>query len=505
MRKQLIMRTESTFVGESAFRFAHILIRDAAYGTLLKRTRAQLHERFAVWLELESGVRIGEQEEIVGYHLEQAWAIRIQLGPHDEQATELGIRGAGYLSSAGHRALARGDLHAAANLLGRAASLFPPGDGRRLRHLLEAGEAHIELGEFATAETLLNAAVDGATEVGDRGARATGNLILLDIRYTTTPEDIEEEIIAEIEASISELEELDDHEGLIRGWRLLTLVHWEACRWGTGEATAHRMIDEARAAGNGMLEARLLPTLATCALYGPRPVPDAIEVCEELLERTKNDRKGEAVTMRALAHLEAMRGDFDRARKLYGRSRASLEEHGWKLHAANTSSASGPIELLAGNPVAAERELRKDDEALERMGDRYYRSTLAGLLAEALFEQGRFVEAMESTMQSEEMSAPDDVSSQYLWRTIRASVLAVDGQLDEAETLAREAVGIIRGSEEPDAQGEALLTLARILGRAGRPSDAEAAGREALELFVAKGNVVTEARARTFLTEIVPG
>jgi class 3 adenylate cyclase/tetratricopeptide (TPR) repeat protein len=504
VRKQLITRTESTFVGEAAFRFAHILIRDAAYGTLLKRTRAQLHERFAVWLEEESGIRVGEQEEIVGYHLEQAYVIRIQLGPLDEHATGLGLRGAEYLSSAGHRALARGDVHAAANLLRRAAALFPPGDGRRLRHLLEAGEAHIELGEFAMAETLLTAAVDGAAEAGDHGIQATGKLILLDIRYATSPEDIEEEIMTQIESSIDELERLDDHEGLARAWRLLTLVHWEACRWGTGEATARRMIDQARAAGNAMLEARVLPALATSALYGPRPVPEAIAVCQELLEQTKNDRKGEAVTMRALAHLEAMRGDFDRARELYRRSRASLEELGWKLHAANTSSASGPIELLAGDPVAAERELRKDDEALERMGDRYYRSTLAGLLAEALYEQGRYDEAKELTIQSEEMSAPDDVSSQFLWRTIRAKVLAEEGQLAEAESLAREAVAIIRASEEPEAQGEALLTLAVILGRADRPADAEASGREALDLFVAKGNVVAEARARTFLAEIVP-
>jgi class 3 adenylate cyclase/tetratricopeptide (TPR) repeat protein len=504
VRKQLIARTESTFVGEAAFRFAHILIRDAAYGTLLKRTRAQLHERFAEWLEQESGIRVGEQEEIVGYHLEQAYVIRIQLGPLDEHATGLGLRGAEYLSSAGHRALARGDLHAAANLLRRAAALFPPGDGRRLRHLLETGEAHIELGEFAMAETLLTSAIEGAAQGGDRAVEATGKLILLDIRYTTTPEDIEGEIIAEIESSIAELEGLDDHEGLVRGWRLLTLVHWEACRWGTGEETARRMIDEARAAGNSMLEARLLPALATCALYGPRPVPEAIAVCEELIERTKNDRKGEAVTLRALAQLEAMRGDFSRARELYRRSRASLEELGWKLHAAGTSTSSGPIELLAGDAIAAERELRKDDEALEQMGDRYYRSTLAGLLAEALYQQGRYEEARELTLQSEEMSAPDDVSSQFLWRSMRAKVLAVEGQIDEAESLAREAIEIIRASEEPEAQAEASLILAEILDRAGRASEAEVAGREALELFVAKGNVVAAERTRVFLEEIVP-
>jgi class 3 adenylate cyclase/tetratricopeptide (TPR) repeat protein len=500
--KELIRQEVSPFAGQEAFRFVHVLIKDAAYHGLLKRARAELHEGFVGWLERANPERAMEFEEIGGYHLEQAHLILIQLGPLDDHAAAVGLRGAEYLSSAGHRALARGDLHAAASLLRRAAALFPSEDRRRLRHLLEAGEAHIELGEFEIAEVLLTGAIEGAAEQGDRAIEATGKLILLDIRYARSPEDIEEEIISGIQASIEELEGLADHEGLARAWRLLTLVHWEACRWGVGEEAARRMIDHARAAGNSVLEARVLPALATSALYGPRPVPEAIKVCEELLEQTRIDRKGEAVTMRALAHLEAMRGDFDRARDLYRHSRASLEELGWKLHAASTSISSGPIELLAGDPQAAEMELRRDYEALERMGDRYYRSTLAGLLAEALFHQGRYDEADQFTAISKEIAAPDDVSSQFLWRTVRAKVLAAEGQVSQAEALAREAVDIIRASEEPDAQAEALLGLAEILVLAGRPSEAESIARESLDLFTAKGNVVAGDRARAFLTEL---
>jgi tetratricopeptide (TPR) repeat protein len=501
-RKELIREERSTFAGQEAFRFVHVLIKEAAYHGLLKRTRAELHEAFVDWLERANPDRAMEFEEICGYHLEQAHLILIQLGPLDEYAAGLGLRGADYLSSAGHRALARGDLHAAASLLRRAAALFPSEDRRRIRHLLEAGEAHIELGEFEIAEILLTGAIEGAVGQGDRALEETGKLILLDIRYARTPEDIEEEIISGVEASIAELEGLADHEGLARAWRLLTLVHWEACRWGVGEEAAGRMIDHARAAGNTILEARVLPALATSALYGPRPVPEAIAVCEDLLEQTRIDRKGEAVTMRALAHLEAMRGDFGRARELYRHSRASLEELGWKLHAASTSISSGPIELLAGDPLAAERELRRDYEALERMGDRYYRSTLAGLLAEALFHQGRYDEADQFTAISKEIAAPEDVSSQFLWRTVRAKVLAAEGQIPQAESLAREAVEIIRASEEPDAQAEALLGLAEILMAAGRPAEAESNARESLTLFLAKGNIVAGERASAFLAEI---
>ena len=86
--------------------------RDAAYLGLLKRTRAELQERFVDWLEDVATDRLKEYEEIRGYHLEQAYTILIQLAPVDDHARQLGLRAAEYLASAGDRALARGDLPA---------------------------------------------------------------------------------------------------------------------------------------------------------------------------------------------------------------------------------------------------------------------------------------------------------------------------------------------------------------------------------------------------------
>jgi tetratricopeptide (TPR) repeat protein len=296
------------------------------------------------------------------------------------------------------------------------------------------------------------------------------------------------------------LEELADHEGLARAWRLVTMAHWQACRWGTGESTAHRMIEHARLAGNRLLEQRVRPALATCALYGPRPVPEAIVLCRELLASAGDDRKGEAMTLLALGHLEAMQGDFDRARDLYRRSRASLEELGWNLHAAVTSISSGPIEMLAGDAAAAESELRGDLDALERMGERYYLSTTAGFLAEALYRQDRLDEAERYAELCEEISAPDDVSSQFLWRCVRGKILARRGRLGEAEAMVREAVRLIREAEDPDSQATALLDLVEVLRLAGRHDEAGAVADEAAELFLRKGNVVGARRATAILS-----
>ena len=267
-------------------------------------------------------------------------------------------------------------------------------------------------------------------------------------------------------------------------------------RYQEAEHAARRMIEHARRAGDEVMARRVLPTLSQCAVYGPTPVEAAIARCERILSEVEGDRKAVAVTLAGLARLEAMRGNAERARAHYRRSRALLEEMGWRLHAALTSIDSGYVELLAGDPGAAERELRGDHEALEAMGERNYISTTEAFLAEALYQQGRLDEADRFTRMSEEVAAPDDVSSQFLWRCVRGKVLARRGLFAEAERLVREGLGIVRTSDEPDSQAMALMDLWEVLLLAGRPGEAAAAAAEALALFERKGNTVSAARAR---------
>ncbi|HXF72859.1 MAG TPA: adenylate/guanylate cyclase domain-containing protein, partial [Actinomycetota bacterium] len=146
VRKDLIRPDRSTLPGEDAFRFRHLLIRDAAYEGIPKEVRAELHERFAGWLTRVAGGRVEEQEEILGYHLEQASRYRRELGPVDEAGRELGRRAARHLASAARRAFARGDAGAAANLLARAVDLLGPDDPEHLRLLPEVGHALVEAG-----------------------------------------------------------------------------------------------------------------------------------------------------------------------------------------------------------------------------------------------------------------------------------------------------------------------------------------------------------------------
>ncbi len=257
------------------------------------------------------------------------------------------------------------------------------------------------------------------------------------------------------------------------------------------------MIEHARLAGDRPMELRVLPALATCAQLGPTPVPEAIAIVQAVLVELGGDRKSEAYTLRALANLEAMRGRFDEARSLYRRSRETLDELGWRFDAALTSAiASGPVELIAGDALAAEAELRRDHDALAAMGERNYISTTAAFLAEALYRQDRDDEALRMTEESEAIAAADDVATQYLWRTVRAKLIARRGQHAEAEALANDAIRIIEAAQDPDSQGYAYLDLSDVLRFAGRFAEAVAAAETAVERFEVKGNVSSAARAR---------
>ena len=500
--RELVTPHESSFAGQEAYRFMHILIREAAYHGLLKRTRADLHVRFIDWLERVASDRVLEFEEIRGYHLEQAFFTLQQLTPNDDKVWQIGVRGSGYLSSAGRRALARGDIPAAAGLLQRASTLLPPGHPERPRLRLDAAEALTEQGLFDEAGAMLHAAIDEAHELSDRVLEATAQIQELELLYTVDPEAVEPTIVAGVESHLPELEALEAHDGLARAWRLIMFVREMGLQWGESEAAAQLTLDHARLAGNRLMVARAIPSLGYCALSGPTPVPEAIDRCRALLEEVSGDRKPEALLESALSHLEAMRGNVEESRALYRASRAKLEELGWTFLAAQTSFDSGPVEMLAGDLAAAEAELRRDFDALDRMGETNYISTTAAFLAEVLYRQGDLEGAEEHTRISEELAAHDDVSSQFRWRTVRGKILASRGEAAEGEKLAREAVAMIQASDDLNSQGEALIDLAEVLRLGGRTPEATEAAREALALFEAKGNTVSAALARATVQEL---
>jgi tetratricopeptide (TPR) repeat protein len=489
---------------DERFRFSHVLVKDAVYQGMLKRTRATLHERFVEWADRvnRDRERATEFEEILGYHLEQAFRYLAELGPLDEHGEALGRGATARLSAAGRRAFTRGDMPAAANLLRRAAELSPEDDPDRLALLPSLGEAFLEIGEFAWAEVYLEQARRADDPAVVAKARLLGALVAA---YAGSGTDTTRGVIEAASKAIETFEERGDESGLATAYRLLAWAHGTACHFGQAAEAAEQAVAHARAAGDERQRTRAAASYAIAALHGPTPVAEAIEHCREILEQSGDDHRLNGLVTSLLAPLEAMRGDFDRARTHARTARTTLQELGARVLAASTSQETSVVEMLAGNPAEAVRQLQDDYDELTRMGERYLLSTIAGELARAHCLAGDLDAAFEMTRVAEELSAEDDIGSQALWRSVRARVLAHrDGDLTEAIRLASAAVGILSESDVLVRQADALLDLADILRLAGSPEPATKSLDEAAALLERKGNVVSLGHVSAAMATVAP-
>src|SRR5215204_1465214 len=503
-----LIHPEVMSLADEGYRFDHLLVRDAAYGALLKRERAVLHERFAVWAERTYGERHREAqlEEVLGYHLEQAVIYLQELGPLDAHGQRLRSEAAERLSSAGHRALARGDMTAAANLLRRAATLLPAEDPVRIALLPDLGEALTEAGEFVVAQVILDEGVDCATATENLPLLARAELMRLLLKaHSSPPEEWSGQLERDAGQIVEVLEGAGDHAGLAAASRLLSLAYAAAGRCGESADVAARAIEYATLAGDERQRRSAACHYAQVATYGPTPVEEAIAKCEEILSHTEGDMRTQGIVTGLLGRLEAMTGNFERARWLYNAGRAVLEEMGQTVAAASTSLDSCAVEMLAGDPEAAERELRRDYAALDEMGEKVLLSTIVGELARAVYLRGDHDQAEQLSRTAEELAAEEDVVSQALWRTVRARVLARRGEDGPARRLAHEAVELLKPTGELVLQAEALLDLAAVLELSADGAAARRPLSDALALFERKGDVVSAASTRDRISRLEAG
>jgi class 3 adenylate cyclase/tetratricopeptide (TPR) repeat protein len=504
VRKELLRPSEGPFGDRDGLQFRHLLVRDAAYESLPKQTRAELHERYAGWLAETAGARGRELEEVIGWHLERAHRHLAELGPLDDHGRELAAKAAARLAAAGRRAIGRGDLPAAVNLLDRAVALLPAEDRDRPHLLTELGEALLLKLEPDRAAAVLDEALAAADRSGDAVLRAHATLGGLDLRLDTEPDRPDEGpggFRAEVHQVLSVLEDLDDHQGQARAWRLLGLDSYLRCRVGTAEEEFQRAIAHAEAAGDERLEAGVAYALAQAAFWGPAPVAEGIARCEDIRRRAEGSYRVEMAALHTLAALHAMQGRFGQARELANASAAIAHQLGPNRFAAICSQFLGQTELLAGDPAAAERRLRWGYGILERMGERGLRSELAANLARAVCAQGRDDEALRLARLSGELAFRDDLYAQVERRGPLATVLARRGRQQEAERVAAEAVAMASRSDMLTMQANALVDHAEVLRLGGRRDLAAPLLAEAVARYDRKGNLVARDRAAGLLAD----
>ncbi len=495
--KQLVRRLPEE---EVLYRFGHQIIRDTAYGSLLKRIRATLHERFVTWAERvnrERGREL-EFEEILGYHLEQAYRYRVDLGVIDDHARDIANRAAAKLSSAGRRALARSDMPAAAGLLARAMSLLPARDPRRVELLLDLSEVNIELGKLEAAAVAVGEARSAAAQLADERLLARTSLSRVFLRNyapSVMPGDGGDDA-ALLRAAMESLDEAGDHAGLARAWRVHAVLSSRAGRYDEVARAAEQLIEHAVAAGEERLVARGAPGYANQAVWSSQPVAELTTRIQGLLDQVHGDRKAEATIALSLAQLRAMAGEFDLARELYRRGQVLLRELGPSISAMTTSIASSRVEALAGDLDAAEAELRRDEADLAALDERFYRSSIAGTLARVLVLAGKLDEADRFARLTEDIADPEDTDPQVLWRSVRSRLLALRGETDEALRLNDEAMQLAAETEDIILKAEALVDRSVVLAASGRTDTAGPALKTAIELYEKKGDVISASRIR---------
>jgi DNA-binding SARP family transcriptional activator len=484
------------------YSFRHILIQEAAYRTVPKSLRAELHHRFADWLEYVRWEPDTQRPEILGYHLEQSVRYLSELRPAEAQSSPLPRRAASHLEAAGRAAHDRGDALAAVNLLIRAVALVPRDDVALARLYTSLGTAMTETGQLDEALATLDDAQRIAAAHGDEGQRAHARVQALLLGLKLAPNTAAAQIAQSVPELRDEFGRRHDEVGLCQTLQLEAAVYWIHGQSAAAEEAWRRAAEYARRANDRRQLTEILGWLASAALWGPTPAAEGIQHCADYLDEVGNHPRGQAVILKHMAGLYAMQDQFDTAHATLSRAKSYLDTLGPGMTAAVTQPAAF-IAMLAGDPATAEMHLRFAYETLSQMGEKGNLGTAAALLAQAIAAQGgkRYDEADQLIEISQEAAAGEDLITEIIGQGLSARMLADRGRHTEATELASSAVALAAQTDLLSQHADALLDLAHVLTASGRFTEAEAAATEALDLYRAKGNLPGTRESLGYLTQ----
>ena len=482
VRHQLVRPDRAQIAGDDGYRFRHLLIRDAAYDALPKSVRADLHARFADWLD-EHGHALVERDEIVGYHLEQAVRYQAELGKPDPRIAD---RAAARLGAAGRRAINRGD-RAGGALLIRAAEIVRP---HRLDLVLEI-EAAYESVDLPTAVKTAEAAAERAEAEGDHSGATLGRASALFLRSHAGEPDAIDEVIALCRAALPDEEERADP---LRLWLL-----WEMLGSAANFHQQHN--DNVEAALQALRYQRLAGYPGANAdvewvlIGGPRSVAEAMRLIDEL---AASRPPGSQDLPRAV--FLAMLGNLDEARSLAEARTSHLRE----VNGTTPRLALRSLAMIEGIGGDRERACQYRAAALELVGSPIAAATEKGTLARELCYLGRFDEAEQLLDEARAVPSPGS-GIRVMATAAEALLLARRGELEQAETLARTAVATAETrTDSVPWQAYTHEDLATVLERAGRTDEAREELERALTIWERKGCLPCADRLRAQIDALSP-
>ena len=489
VRKELIRPHPATLKADDAFRFRHLLIRDAAYDALPKSSRAELHERFARWLE-RVAAELPELDEIAGWHLEQA--IRYQQELVGSVDPELVRSAAEHLQVAGRRASARSDVPAATNLLERALSLASMDERFDPEIAIELAEQLGNAGDFARAEEVI------ATTEDDPKTRHLATVNRLEWMLSTDPS----QALAQIENDLPELLDLltkaGDERGIAKIHMLAFHQHQMNSQAKPASERARRAAFHAARAGDEGLRSRALGWYITQLTWGPAEASTIAKELDGIAGGHPGPCLGAQVDL-GRGDVCWLEGDFGQALRLMDQAIERLEQLGMRRVAAPARLHPALVHISAGAPAAAVDALQHGIAVLAEIGDRAWRSTLEANLGWAHQLCGANDAAVAACETAEALSAPEDQGNYATLSHTRAQLALEEGDGERAEELARAGVYHASRTDNPILQAVAHLGLAGVLSALARRDEARVEAQAALELCVSKGDRPGAERARTLL------
>ena len=489
VRKELVRPTKAPLAAHEAFRFRHLLIRDAAYESLPKSVRATLHEGFADWL---SGQDVGlvEQDEILGYHLEQTAKYRHELGEPDARIEQ---RAASRLEAAGSKALARDDMPAAVNLLTRTLTLLPEADAARTRISLQLLTALRGLGEVDHQRRVI-AELESSS---DASAQMRGRLARVDLALQDATEGISEEASRTATEAIDFFERRGDEAGLAHAWIVRFDVEWLRSHARLALAAIEKALEHARKAPDtSALVTNLYMVRVGPLMYGPFAVETLRARLTEMQQLARDSPRMEQAALVLEATLAAEAGRLEQALDCYERFDTILEQMGLTMIRHLMTQHPAEIALRQDRPADAARLFRKSFDGLGEVGATGFQSTVATNLARALYACGEPAEAERFATLGEAMGSSEDITNFASGRSVRAMVLADRGDWAAAEEMGRSALEFALQTDFPQIHADACLALAHVLRGAGRDEEADTLVDSAIASYEIRGDIDAAARAR---------
>jgi class 3 adenylate cyclase/tetratricopeptide (TPR) repeat protein len=497
-QKNLVSPAASDLEGLHAFGFRHILVRDSAYGSIPKARRADLHLRFAGWMETIGATASLEFDEILGYHLEQAHWLRADLGPVDEATAAAGARATELLHAAGRRAALRGDTPAATNLLTRVDRLLPEIDERRVEVMIELANADQSPG-LVNSPAYLERAIERARELGLDRLELRASIRLDYQRAWNTGSS--EAIVEAMEPYVEPFERLGDLSGLSYAWRQMARGWHQTGQSRRSAEGWTRALGFARQAGDSWEELETLRMLFPVVL-GSSPAAESLRRAEEVLAFAvaNDDPRLELSARFGVGYLAAITGDLDAAWAHMDRGWGIATDFGMEYVGSVWRIAEGLARMMSGDLAGAETVLRQGVETLHRVGAVLNAKSAAAELARVLCHRGSYDEASELATFADIKA--DDGSTYITALAVKGRVAAARGHQERAEALAAEAVGVAGSIDDLEGLGLALVDQAEVLRAGGKLEQAADALRAAIAAFEERGNEVAVAWLKDQLASV---